>query len=363
MRTSDLLSSIRARIWPHSKRAWEWIVAAGVIIGLVTGLPELFRWFPTSPPKLSLALYDTTSDGRRYIQQNFVVDGKLDTSQWPNAYVTAPIRIAIRNLGGQETLESVRVRLIYDPSVNVISTAQERVLRSGEIAYEQPLGVIERDDEYSYLPLVDTLKIASWVHGEEVIALSRDQIPTLLRVVLIMPYSGEQLNSSVANGRFVRDVTRHELHMKVIVSSANRADADMDVVIHYDLGVQMIYPPANVRTLKIQVDPARLPKLPSLADLICDGSNWTAPYPETGRSVDYKECRQKVGPAKYQLIAYDGHLRMWIVDSSGTGLVDTEWFVPQGSSQPSAGLKMLGKMPTIHWSKESLAGSELSPNK
>jgi hypothetical protein len=338
----------------HSRRIWEALGVLALVIGLVTGLATVFDWFPKSTPKLSLALYAQASDGRRYVLPTADIDGQLDASHWPNVYVDAPIRLAIHNPRG-ETLASVRVRLVYDPSVTVISTAQQRTLRSGEIAYEQPLGEIEQEDEYAYLPLVDTLKIASWMHGEEVISLSRDNIPMLVRLLLVMPFDGRDLDSSFKDGHFIRDMSHRELPIRVTVSSANRAPETLNLKVTYALSVELVYPPKNLRSTKIQVDPTHPPALPLRSELICDPArSWVGSYSPNGGEIAYAECREPNGPASYQLVSYQGKTRLWIVDSRGTGLVDSEWFGSSGTGQPTNGLRIDSPFPVVHWSRQAL---------
>lgn len=137
-----------------------------IVIGLVTSGPRVWRWYhKLSAPNIELAFYDEGANGRKQITRENRLSATLSPRNMATSVVHLPIRLALKN-AGSEDLRDVRVKIRYDPKVMVLSEALQKVL-DGSIVYEQPLGRIDRQDEYVFLPKTDELLIKVFTAVED----------------------------------------------------------------------------------------------------------------------------------------------------------------------------------------------------
>jgi hypothetical protein len=318
-------------------------IAAGTVT-VIRGGPALWEFAQTrTEPHIGLAFYDEDGNGHKRILQDNKISVDLTPGNMVSSVIHIPIRLALKNAGAED-LNNVRVKIRYDPSVKIRSEALQKIL-GGSAVYEQEIGRIDRRDEYVFLPKTDELSLKVFTAPEEIIAVTADQVPMYMIMLVIIPET-ENPHVPLALHRAI------PIEVSVL---ANRAPLTKPISLSINFDLQYLWPPNDLHPIVVREISDKDRKLiQDMRTAIKTVSPvWTAPY-DTSREIAYYKLHSQSESSHLQLAAINNDLRYIGVSTGEDGKLDYQLMIPPEPEQPNK--QIWGKsLPMIDWKKSAIA--------
>ncbi|MDZ5447953.1 hypothetical protein U2F26_35590 [Micromonospora sp. 4G57] len=291
-----------------------------------------------------MTFYSRGSDGTFKIGDGFSIGAS--TEDLEKGYIDVPLAIAIRNVGDR-SIDGAKMTVQYPAGLNVQGKGRPKIDPSGHtLIYEKPLEVIEKDENYTVIEPVDTLRIRIIVVEAPVVALSRDDVPF---------YFAAKYFSLVASSADVppSGITEEVVHfgIKIVERNGDTIDGVAELRVPSKLEINPYGVKEEVRPVPAGSD------VENVLSLLRAGDVSAAPLVREirpGKVIRYEE-RSLEGKVFGQLVYVNDALKVAYVDKGDDGHIDYRLIDPDGNGTFDSKGQYMQPFSVTHWSPEAFA--------